>query len=241
MFLEMDFIQDLADNLHSKRTYYWINPKNLVFVVGSVLVSNHTVKRKVALTYQYLVSFCDKYLALGIKGSLFRPNSPAGELTKYEKENSGYISLDYQLNDESNDRLIAAREHFLEDTLELTSYWKAYQAVIQTPGAENRIFQSKMQKLINIAEEKGTTLIYVIQSSDNMKHVYNTYAEFPSSNLIDLSLEPELYEVNNHFDFSHLNDRGAELFTDLLSSKFNQMYTKDLSSSFEGNHVELSN
>ena len=226
MFLELDFIQDLAANLHTQRTYYWINPENLIFVLKSILISNHTINRKIALTYQYLVSFCDKYLALGTKNSLFKLDSPAGVLSDYEIENSGYVSLDYQLTNESNDRLVGAREHFLEDTLELHNYWEVYQAVIKTPGAENKIFQSKMEELIDTAEKKGTTLIYVIQASDNMKHVYNTYTKLPPSNVIDLSLEPELYKANNHFDFSHLNDRGAELFTDLLIERFNQMYPR---------------
>jgi hypothetical protein len=80
------------------------------------------------------------------------------------------------------------------------------------------------QLLVENAEQAGVTLIFVAsplimeKAPSEALHQTGAFPVFFAFN--DPSRYPELYEIDNRFDFTHLNENGASLLTTHLADEF---------------------
>jgi lysophospholipase L1-like esterase len=97
----------------------------------------------------------------------------------------------------------------------------------------NKPYLSKINRTIDELKRKGIYPIFVFTPRSEK----NQYDEIiPLFNKIDAKYKieiadsrkyPELYTVKNSADETHLNKKGAEIFTAILSQKFNELISKN--------------
>ncbi len=220
VILEFSFISDISKFLHRRKFYYWIDSEYLFFIVSSILESDKNFIEKSSLINQYFISYFDKYLALGSKTSIYIEDLNPIKIDDFEKNYNGYMSLDYQLLNAPTDGLKKNRELFLSDTLPLSRKRQKIQKLINDSNSCNTIFRKKIYDLIDQAEKRGITLIFLLQQDVNAVHVYNSFIDIPRKNKVDLSLDKQLYYAKNHFDNTHLNNKGANILTEKFAFKF---------------------
>jgi hypothetical protein len=96
----------------------------------------------------------------------------------------------------------------------------------------NEVDLLKIQNLIDQFKQKGTHLIFILQSKsdyDTLDELLALYNRIPSANKINMADPdrfPEFFELSNAFDKIHYNDKGAEIFTKHLAEEFKRLVEK---------------
>ena len=91
----------------------------------------------------------------------------------------------------------------------------------------NKAHFEKINKLINLAHEKGIELFFIIPPRlKRYEELFALKSALGDNKVIDLSSVqeyPALYKPENSFDIGHLNRKGAVLFSEYMAIKFQKI------------------
>lgn len=218
LLIEFGFVQDLQRYMGSEKSYYWITPSYWSSTMSMLYHSDLSNEDKLSLSYQYSKILVNKYMSFGELTMLDRRNLVGIDKNLIDEKNLGYNSLENDLKINKTKSLLKSRDVFLKDTTLLsTLYEKQFSKNLISSNAG---LSKTIQEILNVGNEKGVQVIFVLQSNGQIEEIKNVFNEIPVENKIDLSQVPEFYQADYHFDNGHLNDNGARLFTIKLYEQF---------------------
>ncbi|MCP3933258.1 MAG: hypothetical protein GY705_29660 [Bacteroidetes bacterium] len=234
-FLELKDVFPIRKRLmHREKTNYWLGMSDLGFATKSIFADKTKSKiNKATHSTRYLTTYIENALHIGHFGGLL--TTP-----KYYEEDflgpfhNGYLPLEYEYKTTKNptvrEKLMMWQNAFEKEPERIdarkTMTVKAYNDSFHT--FYDRVNQKRILELIDKKKKKGIELIFVLIAPEVERcrnSMINLSHNIPEPNLIDLANPtkyPDLYTVENNFDFSHLNTKGAGIFTSCFAEEFKQ-------------------
>lgn len=139
------------------------------------------------------------------------------KLKEYSFKNRGYLPMDEgDINEYGQNRNFARQQEKYESAIAKgLNFTKPKN--IKTNSSDRAII-NECKRLEKVAEAKGVNLYFVFLPSDILY-----YKAEGLKNKLYLGDGPdfiEYFDFENRYNFSHLNENGAELFTERLAKKF---------------------
>ncbi|MBN2893184.1 MAG: hypothetical protein JXL97_15040, partial [Bacteroidales bacterium] len=220
-FIELQPLNQIAEeNINTTRNNYWINLKFLIFSYKYIFNANYQNNQKYMIK-AYTKSFISKLFDIEkYKYALMQVNSDTSIIGK-----QGYYSLNKQMNDIGDENGLSKRlTTFLKDTTVLQERIKLSINNLQFyEHYLNEVHLHEIEKLIEKSKEKGIHLFFIIPPKLSDYKELRAIKEFlPKENIIDISDAndyPNLYKTEYTFDIGHLNEKGANLFTEYLADE----------------------
>lgn len=220
-FIELQPLNSIAEkNINTARNYYWFNLKYLIYSYRYIFNSAYLNNRRYMIK-AYSKSFVNKLLDFNKYKYAFMPvNSDTTIIGR-----RGFYSLNQQMNDIGGENALNKRlSDFMKDTTVLQERIEA--SIIERNNLKkhlNKIHLDKLNEIINLSREKGIHIFFVIPPKlGNYKELYAIKENLPNENIIDISSAvdyPNLYKTKYTFDIGHLNEKGANLFTEYLANE----------------------
>lgn len=235
IFCEFDF-GNMPDNnnLHHIGRYFPYDLSVSLKMINSLQDENLNRFEKMKYAYRHLVNYSDNLFKIGagygILSSLVGKN-PLGKKKSVEylgRNKDGYYSLDDNMADETGHEICELHQSpkLLENCIKIST--DAWQYALKKNHV-NRFFLSTFNTIIRSAEDKGVKVVFVLTPRRKKDYEYflPVFKLLPPKNKIQLANPkefPEFYQEALSFDFGHLNDKGAGIFTNKLCEKFSQIY-----------------
>ncbi len=229
IFLELQAFKGIPDkNLHSVRTKYFLNLENLIFAIRVLLNEEHQG------IGNHLISYCENVLRIGMVKAyvdhIFLNNISAKKRHYLGPKGDGFYSLDENLihKGKGYKSLQQRNTNFKQDFRVLKSRKKSISNYFKKASSStsfNQAHLNKILQLIDLGNKQGVKIIffYPPRLEDDIVELYDS---IPLPNKIELANPnkyPEFYSLDNSFDVGHLNRRGAEVFTEALTKKVNEI------------------
>ncbi len=224
-------------NLHTNRTYYWYNASLFYFAVEAIASSTYAWWSKVALTAIHAISYADKLLNLGYGTTALQlagtRNSPAASYLPTGHIN-GFVPLDLEAEKTQlpEEDVGNRRMKFLNDTTVVTKRRQISERMFNKyldPELRqknlNHNYARNLSRMIKTAASKNIHLIFLLSpriDKAQYDELIPLFYSLPESNRIQLAngVEyPEFYLTEYSFDETHLNGKGAELYSRVLGDK----------------------
>ncbi|EGJ31354.1 MULTISPECIES: hypothetical protein [Moorena] len=234
LFIEYpDAMDEKLRNSGSARSIYWHTPKQTILALRIMLEKKHPLRLKFIIAYGNLKSFLYRILSMGRFSNFWQQKVLHSNPLKIAKqqlliEESGYISLDRLAKYTS--KWDNVRRKLLNN---LDDYYQNVDKEIykfkQRNTASINLFKPYTLKVIknmcDLIEEQGIKPIVFISPTVGYEETTamelyksrNTSVVFALNNP---EAFPTLYQVDNRWDFVHLNDRGAREFTRSMAEQF---------------------
>ena len=231
--------------LHTKEWNYWQNPKSVIFSIRTLFQMDIPFKVKRKFSRFYLESLTENAFKFGMMSDLIqfhlhpvpadsiylgqRKNGffPYDDEEKYltqrkdlpdeivrKIKNNNISKLDYQRNDAKRDSLLLMWSNqfatYVPGTKPIPLYLKTYLDLYET-------CQKRGIRLIFVMPPKGRTDYQLLLS---------IYENLPKNSRIDLAdprVYPQFYTLKNGYNYHHMNDTGANIFSTILGEKIAQL------------------
>lgn len=227
------------DNLHTSRTTYWYDWKLYSFALKTVWHSNFSIGEKVYLAGIHTVSYIDKLINLGYFTDAIAFNDKKIELQSMV-ENKGYEPLSKAESKKgiafAEENASGRRKAFLNDTSVVTkrktisnNKFQKYDEQPELLEKYNKFYAYALNEMADDASKNGTHLVFLLSpriDASQYDELIPLFQHIHPAHRIELSDSrkyPELYLSANSFDETHLNDRGAVLYSTLLGEKLNAL------------------
>ena len=225
IFVEFQGIHTLSSiNVHTPKEKYYLNFKTTRFVneYYSSFCENSQEK---PLNYQK--AFLYNFLNIGLLRSKLKAIVMSKKLLIKRKAHD-FVSLDI---DALNGRIEQAQINANNIYQEMDSSEIFQNHIEKHKSIENYncpILVKKLNEITEEAKHKGIRIIYFIppRPSKNALNLVSYLKENSTALCIDFSSideYPELYLKENGFDFSHLNGRGASIFSNEFVKKLKEL------------------
>lgn len=216
-------------NLHTNRAKWWCDGSTTSYAINNTLnlpYPKFGFWRKADLVSKYCISYIENLLNFGMWESVVKYHFTEPDDFHMGKLGDGYAALD----DDPRTKWKAAYKKFRRDTAKYNvvrrrASIKIFENNYKT-NDYNRYLLSAYKELISKAKEKDIELILFIPpylSPQDFKELKPIYDRLPANNKIELANgkeNPEFYQVANLWDTSHLNDKGATIFSRKLAMRF---------------------
>lgn len=234
VFIELSDIHPVGiKNLSADRNIYWINFKDLNFIVNSVWSNeNYGTLKKVQIATTYSFTLFQKLFQFKQYRPYFFDEIPIDENHQYLK--NGFNSLDDELaNTEDSTQyqaLIKRKEAPIRKQLN-ASRETALKAFSSTSAKLDKVQFAMLQEMIAISEKNNIHLYFVFTPRKVSKNLVALYEQLPVKNKIEVANPlkyEEMYNPEYTFDIGHLNDKGVFFFTsELVNAKMNSIGIKN--------------
>lgn len=236
-FLELDNVDLLSDYfLHEERVTYWQNFSDIIFVMKSHYYNGGlNSDKKVKSILNYSISYLEGMLHFGHFGQQiinlnYYDNSYIGS------RSNGFLPLEDHLkltNDTKVKSNLLERQQNILDNPKLLTVMKNKNlaAYNDTIGQYDIVNLDKIMKLIELSDNKGIELIFILSPRNAQPELIRLSQQIPQKNFIDICNPISfgvLYELENSFDVGHLNSKGAKVYTKLLFESFKDNFKRDL-------------
>ena len=219
-------------NARTPRSIYWHNWENTQFAARYVLGSDESLPNKAVLLYSHLLPCFYHYLSVG---RLFNQWLPS-DFSEEELGVAAQFTADegfYALSDEST----AERQHFLstqQDYLDRVSVLAGRTTHASwypkdDGGSDGHLSANKVMLLNQVVEAvraAGAEPIFIDPPS---LYLDNDFQLAKQLGIVDRLLTyrapdryPQLYAPENRYDIDHLNQAGAEAFSQLIAQDFSR-------------------
>jgi len=239
-FLELQSLRHfLPENQMTTRASYWNNERILVYSIKYIHDSDYPKEKKYALYKVFIESYLYSFIDFSILENHFRHGN-----TK-ELGVNGFYHLEQAMLESRGNLAFENRWNDLQSGIgksKLAERVNAAQKVTESIPQEaiNKTHLELVNHFIEASYDKGIHLIIFLPSRlaesqyDELLGISNS---LPLKNSIQLYQYPkyrELYEVDNSFDYGHLNRKGADIFTkyfaieveNIIARKQNDLDTK---------------
>ncbi|MEP7170390.1 MAG: hypothetical protein ABI855_13550 [Bacteroidota bacterium] len=216
-------------NLNTTRMYYWYDWNYYTFTLKAIFNSkNNLFPFKIAIAAMHSVGFLDKQF----------------NFSYFNDVNNFYLREKYVNkvieNSKSNYNGYAPRvktlKKLLADTSSLTlrkngsaEQFQKYENNPELLKNYNKAYLSKLKETIQKFNSEGIQVIFVFMpfsektQYDEIIPLLNQIDSNHKIELADSRKYPELYYAANAADETHLNIKGAKIFTSLLARKFEEI------------------
>lgn len=233
VFLELsDFFPSGKRNFGSDRSSYWQNWKDCSFMLKSLIKNDsNSFKDKVTiLSTNYISYFLKLFQFTQFKRYLVNNTIPNKTISAYVSDN-GFQSLDEELVtsvDSLNISKLLIRKQGITNGKYENNLKDAANA-FETKASVDNVHLNVINDLIQVSNEKGIRLIFLLPPSRPTKNLVSLYDNIDSKNKIEVAnpkVHFDIYQKNNFFDEGHLNSNGAILLTKKMTQKFNSLVFK---------------
>ena len=223
-------------NARTPRAIYWHNWENTKFAARYVLSSDESLPSKAVLLYSHLLPCLYHYLGVGRLFSQWLPSNFSEEELGVAAQFTATEGF-YALSDES----AAERQHFLstqQDYLDSVSVlagrttraaWYPKDDSQSGSKSDNYLSANKamlINQVVEAVRAAGAEPIFIDPPS---LYLDNDFQLAKQLGLVDRLLMyrdpdryPQLYVPENRYDIDHLNQAGAEAFSQFIAKDFNQ-------------------
>lgn len=212
--------------LHQERATYWQNYPDLKFIFNSIYSNpNLKAKRKLHSYRNYSISYLEKIFHLGHFGQQI--NSPSYYSDDYVGV-SGFFPLEVELTSTRDPRVknsLQSRKKAIIMDSSLVS--KRKRRIIEEYADTREYFDDlhlkRINEMIEESIDKGIHLTFIISPRYANREILNLSSRILSNHVIDMANPGKfssLYDLENSFDVSHLNTKGAREYTRLLAEEF---------------------
>lgn len=240
-FLELMNVPQIAlVNLRSERTIFWYTWEYYCFAVKAIWHSKRNLVRKIYGIASHTFCYFENLLNFKMLSNIVLLNEKKHNQTMdtetLGKALNGFYSYDEELNTRNKQNfdyvgMKSGYDNFLRDTATVTDY-QNYSEVMFARKIDtmpyNATHLKKLHELIAFSESLGVHLIFLLPPRlviEDFAELLPLYAKLPSTNKIEVSNSkrfPHLYLAKYSFDFGHLNEEGAKLFSEDIAKEFNK-------------------
>jgi hypothetical protein len=238
VFFNLSMTADLFwSNLHTAYIMHWIDFKSLINGIKISLESTYLgdIKKRLNAVKNYIYTYIEKSLLFGvIPDAIHNLSVDNSHYLGYDTTGfypySDTASILLTINRESEELLKKMRLQYLEnDSLRaqiLETTEKAYSG--QLGKVDMPTFTSLMRSYISEKEKQNIHVFFILPPK--MDKYYSmllpAFESLPESNRISLASPfeyPEFYSKENTFNFRHLNETGAQLYSEMLAEKIEKL------------------
>lgn len=223
VFLELNSIPELTDNIFSIRGSAWLDSRQALFVGGELLHSNDRPNRLSELRYltaAYLQNMLTVRNLGYVRKKVGFASGPHGD---------GYYSLDSQFVQHYSAESFKEHTAFVKDSTVVRNRAEkiSHDLAAYTEEAQPDPHLQRLLALYELCKSKNIRLFFIVTPRMLDNRVLDMARRLPASSVLDYSdpaRYPEFYAVANSFDHGHLNNKGATLFTAKLATVFLQQH-----------------
>lgn len=229
IFFELNsFDNMLSNHFRTTRNKYYFSFKWLYIGVNYILNASITWRHKVGVLYRYGTTYMEYFFKIGMrKDFIDYLEFQKHDLEDLSMNTDGYASFP---NDKtSNEKKLRDLPRQLETLV--TSFNEVYANKNYINSTDyNKVFKKLLDQYLLRAKQKNIHLIYVLNpipyTFDTNQEMVNLCYSLPVSNRIDLAnpyLHKDLYLLKYRWDIGHFNYNGARVYTQKLSTIFNEL------------------
>ncbi len=221
------------ENLHTNRNKYWLDKDSWGFSWKNTegYADDFNSVDKYLIKKNYSINWVENLFNIGML-----PKAMELAMSEYPAEKGlgenrdGYNNIQ-KLKDRGAKK---ARKGFLKSKRKLNEtkrgnsirYFDGKMEGLPT----NQEYLDQLLDLIRYCESRSIELIFVappMMAPDSYAELAAVFFELPEKNRLNLSsasLYPELYQEENVWDGNHVNNKGAQLFTEKLAQQLAEKY-----------------
>ncbi len=223
--MELSMLDTLRKpNVSSLKGTYSMNNDQLLYAINYINASSWSTSQKKSTKEKYIEAWKNRLITFQkFRGILFYLKLLVNPPTQ---RTDGYLPLRL----DNDHRLQIRRKQFKKDTSQLAVQIQAAREARSFKAQSiNKVLYERVIKLISIAQSKGIHLVFVIPpklSTIEYKELLPITNVIPKTHMIEMYDHlkyPFCYESGYSFDFAHLNQSGAEMFSSLLSTEIKKI------------------
>ncbi|MEO6454593.1 MAG: hypothetical protein ABIN97_10990 [Ginsengibacter sp.] len=211
-------------NLHTRRSYYWLNLNYTIFSGKVILESRNSMGVKLWNTTTKAINLIEKEYNINLFEEYFKYKSGERDGTRMNEDSLrkqyGFRPLKFPRRPFGKPELKILEE---TKTGSINAFTK------NAGGAKqkySRVYLKTLNQLITLAEERKIHLIFILPSLwknyqyDEMVPLFQQIDYKHKIILGDYLKYPEFFSIKNLSNSSHLSPIGAELYTKELAARF---------------------
>ncbi len=224
-------------NLHTTYMMHWIKLKTLKKAIPLVFKSNYlgSLKKRLAIIRAYITSFTERLFHFGAMEKIIENQLSTTKYYNGPNQNGFYPYRDksehiMSINQKSEDLLFIMRKKYLHDDKMRNEFLqKNFDAF---SGNMKYVEANHLLKIINnyirIQKEQGIHVTIILpprldQFYNVLLPLFEKLDDQHKINMADPNIYPQFYTVNNSFNFRHLNEIGANLYSKELGLKIKEL------------------
>ncbi len=238
VFLELQRIKMVNyKNYLTTRIIYWYSPQMYAFTVNAIVHSRMPLYSKAGQFISHTINFTGNQINLGYFTEALRFRSESEKTGFYrtpQETGNGFLSLEAE-----NKKLLESGvnperlNRFLKDTTAVTARQKAsltaFRHFEENPEdlkIYNTAYARRLTLMIQQYKKQNIHLIVFLPPRlDRLQYqellpILNALPENHRLNMADARQYPEFYLAENSFDVTHMNEKGAELYSRALAESF---------------------
>jgi len=225
-------------NLHTKRFTSWQRPQEMFRAIRLTWELKIPIKQKLKFSWYYFITMLENGFNVGMMTDAIQYlTHPETEYvtTTLGENHDGFFPYDEQeqlvFEKDSweyrmQEMMLLSRKNYVEqvgrrDTMLLQNIYEFENF------DENYVLKSMLaryNKMIKACNEKGIQLIVILppRGREPYTHLIPTFNQLPESNKINLASPieyPDFYLPENSYNFYHLNQKGATLYSKILTQR----------------------
>jgi hypothetical protein len=214
-----------SKKLGTINNYYWHNLKYLITSTAYTFRSNYSFDEKIELINSYSISY--------IFNTLFGHKALTSTHLRYQDRflgpnDDGFYSLNDEMNEIGGDNGYRKRyKAFLKDPSVLEKKITIANKHFSERNYEqfiNEVHLAILLELIEKSTRMGVHLVFIIPPKlDSYNELLALKERLPSEHILEIANPkeyPELYQADYSFDLGHLNEKGANLFSEFFANEF---------------------
>ncbi|MEM9680427.1 MAG: hypothetical protein AAF901_08895, partial [Bacteroidota bacterium] len=225
----------IGENYSADPTIHSVDLANYAVLIDMCLRSNYRFDIKSYYFLRYTQTILYKYLGFGLKKhvSVLMDNAESKVEEPFYNLNSehGFLSFEKELELHENLELRRRRSSFKKDSVKIIdeSINNSLSDSRENIESQNDGFVDYLNGKVKYYDELGIKLVFVISPRKrawDQKYLVSIKSNL-NSEVIDLSSAkdyPFFFNYEYSFDETHLNEKGAEIFTIELAKQLNRRY-----------------
>ena len=236
LFIEIAPIDRVGSNYDYNPNILALSPSRFFTLLDYLKSNQIKLKTKLGYIVHYSRAFTYKYLGLGgSKQLLLLSGANKPEVVPSYNDNNdrnGFSPFDPLIKKgHFSKNMLKGSADLKKNPTQITRVIASYKTAQENLNKTTDRFLLSIEKLAVSISEKGVTPIFVVpprQMDYGLSPVLNqkNYLKEKGFHVFDFS-DPEeypaLYLVENSFDLSHLNEKGATIYTNNIISKFEEI------------------
>ena len=221
-FIELDWLGTIRyENLNVPRSFYWLDSKNYLTSVSSLVQSSVPLERRAWGLFHYSLDYTENMLNVGKVQEYLKFRQHRQEQSIGPNDSNvvyqGFIPMKVKMRQTEQDL-------YEEVVTSAQMSVKNFKSLSTNKMSEP--FLRRMQNIISISEQRGITPFFVVP----LQWKYYQYKELvPIINalgrervlcLFDIDKYKHVYQYDYFADPNHLNAEGAEKYTQQLFQNF---------------------
>ncbi|MBX7226783.1 MAG: hypothetical protein K1X55_12195 [Chitinophagales bacterium] len=233
----------LKNQLHQIKGVQWVNPKSALLASKINMELPMPLKKQVQFTYFYGMSLVENTLLFGLGDEavrfitydkFHRDTAYLGKrmdgFYPYDDEET-HLMLDFEWEEKL---LKKSHNDYIEQKWKRDSLMSKNIAQFEGRTKDKKLITAELKKykeIIDKARKKGINVYVSVPprartSYAILMEIYNALPSDSKVEVADPRKYPELYKVENSYNFHHLNAKGAQIYSEIVAKKIVELEKK---------------